>query len=100
VAKTGSSGKTVAEKGNSSKRAFKVAVAKFEPSNTDDHDVQSFSLLADWSIVLRVDHRFALGRPALLNRSLKKSFSSVNSPNLRGQRLHVDGRLCRSVAAS
>src|SRR5271167_667833 len=43
-------------------------------------DLQGLRLFADRQIVLRVDHRFALSRPALLSAPPKKSFSSVSSP--------------------
>ena len=45
-------------------------------------DVQRFGLLRQWQIMLAVDHRFALSKPALLSALSKKSFSSVNSPIL------------------
>jgi hypothetical protein len=45
-------------------------------------EVQKFSLSADSEIVLSVNHRFALRRPALLGAPDKKSFSSANSPIL------------------
>src|SRR5271156_1423653 len=43
-------------------------------------DAQNLRLLCDRQIVLTVDHRFALSRPALLSAPSKKSFSSASSP--------------------
>jgi hypothetical protein len=43
-------------------------------------DTQNLRLLRDWQIVLAVDHRFALSKPALGSAPSRKSFSSVNSP--------------------
>src|ERR1700686_4709288 len=43
-------------------------------------DMQNLRLLRDRQIVLAVDHRFALSKPALVSAPSKKSFSSVNSP--------------------
>ena len=43
-------------------------------------DAQNLCLLGDRQIVLTVDHRFALGNPALLSARSKKSFSKVSSP--------------------
>src|SRR3990167_2287026 len=43
-------------------------------------DVQSFRLLGDRQIMVTVDHRFALSKPALPSAPSKKSFSSVRSP--------------------
>src|SRR6478736_6264824 len=45
-------------------------------------DTQNLRLLRDRQIVLAVDHRFALSKPALVSAPSKKSFSSVNSPIL------------------
>src|ERR1700721_3508236 len=45
-------------------------------------DAQNLRLLADRKIVLTVDHRFALSKPALPSAPSKKSFSSVSSPIL------------------
>src|SRR5437764_13032724 len=45
-------------------------------------DAQSLRLLGDRKIVLAVDHRFALSKPALPSATSKKSFSSVSSPIL------------------
>src|SRR6266481_3842681 len=45
-------------------------------------DVQNLRLLGDRQIVLTVDHRFALSKPALPSAPSKKSFSSVSSPIL------------------
>src|SRR5471032_2806564 len=45
-------------------------------------DVQRLGLLGDRQIVLAVDHRFALSKPALVSAPSKKSFSSANSPIL------------------
>jgi hypothetical protein len=38
-------------------------------------------LLRDRQIVLAVDHRFALSKPALVSAPSKNSFSSVSSPS-------------------
>jgi hypothetical protein len=43
-------------------------------------DIQRLGLPDDRQVVLAVDHRFALSRPALLSAPSKKSFSSVSSP--------------------
>src|SRR3979490_2046810 len=43
-------------------------------------DTQNLRLLRDRQIVLAVDHRFALSKPALVSAPSKKSFSSVSSP--------------------
>src|SRR5215207_7862345 len=45
-------------------------------------DVQRLGLLGDRQIVLAVDHRFALSKPALVSAPSKKSFSSASSPIL------------------
>jgi hypothetical protein len=45
-------------------------------------ELQKFSLSPDRELVLSVNHRFALRRPALLSAPDKKSFSSANSPIL------------------
>jgi hypothetical protein len=45
-------------------------------------DPQNLSLLGDRQIMLVVDHRFALSKPALVSAPSKKSFSSVSSPIL------------------
>src|SRR5450759_3460540 len=45
-------------------------------------DVQSFRLFRDCQVVLTVDHRLALSKPALPSAPSKKSFSSVSSPIL------------------
>src|ERR1700692_451225 len=45
-------------------------------------DAQNLCLLGDRQIVLTVDHRFALNKPALPSAPSKKSFSSVSSPIL------------------
>src|ERR1017187_4992166 len=44
--------------------------------------VQSFRLFCDCQVVLTVDHRLALSKPALPSAPSKKSFSSVSSPIL------------------
>jgi hypothetical protein len=41
---------------------------------------ESFRLAGDRQCVAAVDHRFALGSPALASADPKKSFSGVNSP--------------------
>src|SRR5690606_8692122 len=43
-------------------------------------DPQYVRLLRDWQIVLPVDHRFALSRPALPSAPDKKSLVRVSSP--------------------
>ena len=53
---------------------FIVEAAPAEP--------QQFRLLHQRKVMAPVDHRFALGRPALLSALDKKSFSSVSSPIL------------------
>src|ERR1700733_4833175 len=45
-------------------------------------DTQNLRLLRERQIVLAVDHRFALSKPALVSAPSKKSFSSVSSPIL------------------
>ena len=45
-------------------------------------DAQSLGLPRDGQIVVAVDHRFALSKPALVSAPSKKSFSSVSSPIL------------------
>src|SRR5271169_4969798 len=45
-------------------------------------DPERLRLLGDRQIVLTVDHRFVLSRPALPSAPAKKSFSSVSSPIL------------------
>src|SRR5215212_10516235 len=45
-------------------------------------DVQGLRLAGDGQPVRPVDHRLALGRPALLSAPAKKSFVSVSSPIL------------------
>src|SRR5665811_2424624 len=45
-------------------------------------DVQSFRLFCDCQVVLTVDHRLALSKPALPSAPSKKLFSSVSSPIL------------------
>src|SRR5476649_886870 len=45
-------------------------------------DAQNLRLPGDRQIVLTVDHRFALSKPALPSAPSKKSFSSVSSPIL------------------
>src|SRR5215470_17162228 len=43
-------------------------------------DAQGSALLRHRQLVIAVDHRFALGNPALPSAASKKSFSSVSSP--------------------
>ena len=50
--------------------------------NAAPADVQHPGLSRDWQIMRAVDHRFALGKPALPSAPAKKSFSSVSSPIL------------------
>src|SRR4051812_46233504 len=50
--------------------------------NAAPADVQHLGLLGDRQIMRTVDHRFALGKPALPSAPAKKSFSSVSSPIL------------------
>ena len=50
--------------------------------DTATADAQNLCLLGDRQIVLTVDHRFALSKPALPSAPSKKSFSSVSSPIL------------------
>src|SRR5260370_15108015 len=45
-------------------------------------DAQGFRLLGDRKIVLAVDHRFALSKPALPSAPSKKSFSTLTPPIL------------------
>src|SRR5207253_10130460 len=45
-------------------------------------DVQRLGLLGDRKVMVTVDHRFALSKPALPSAPSKKSFSSVSSPIL------------------
>src|SRR5665647_3838810 len=45
-------------------------------------DVQCLGLLGDRKIVVMINHRFALSKPALPSAPSKKSFSSVSSPIL------------------
>src|SRR5476649_2151388 len=45
-------------------------------------DTQNLRLLRNRQIVLAVDHRFALSKPALVSAPSKKSFSSVSAPIL------------------
>jgi hypothetical protein len=63
-------------------------------------DAQNVCLLGDRQIVLTVDHRFALSDPALVSAPSKKSFSQRQFADLSVQRLHVDGRRRRFVAAA
>ena len=53
----------------------------------------SLGLARDGKLVVSVDHRFALSNPALVSAPSKKSFSSVNCPDLGVQRLEVHRRL-------
>ena len=61
--------------------------------DTATADAKHLRLLCDRQIVLTVDHRFALSNPALVSAPSKKL------ADLGMKRLHVDGRLCCSVAA-
>src|SRR3954454_9109357 len=45
-------------------------------------DLANLRLFDDRQIVLAVDHRFALSKPALVSAPSKKSFSSVSAPIL------------------
>src|SRR6202162_588977 len=48
--------------------------------DTATANTQNLRLLRERQIVLAVDHRFALSKPALVSAPSKKSFSSVSSP--------------------
>jgi len=52
------------------------------PHRRNSHAPQNLSLPGNRQVVLAVDHRFALSKPALVSAPSKKSFSSVNSPIL------------------
>ena len=45
-------------------------------------ELQDLRLARHWEIVIAVDHRFTLSRPALLSAPDKKSFSNASSPIL------------------
>src|SRR5208282_1006456 len=68
--------------------------------NTAAADPESLGLLDDSQLVLRVDHRFAFSRPALLSALSKKSFSRVSSPILACRALRSTAAAAGSVLAS
>ena len=60
---------------------------------------QQFRLSADGQLVLGIDHRFALNRPALMSAVSKKSFSSVGSPILARIRVTSALTFCPALSS-
>jgi len=60
--------------------------------NAAPADAQKIRLPSNRQLMRGIDHRFALGRPALSSAPDKKSFSSAKLPDLGVQRLQVHCR--------